>query len=175
MDIAAFGLVGTALLLVFRPSAASLGLRLEGASRLETAASIGGGLLALGLVAGTYWLDPNLVVVNVSSAVVLPIFEELIFRGWGWGRLERASAGRWAGAVNWLVVSLLFGLWHFGYVDVYLLKIAPSWPEMDWGMFLLMKFLTTFVIGFIVGLPRWRTGRVFGSIILHGLANLFGR
>jgi membrane protease YdiL (CAAX protease family) len=37
-----------------------------------------------------------------------------------------------------------------------------------------MKFLTTLVIGLIVGLPRWRTRRVYGSLILHSLINLFG-
>jgi hypothetical protein len=172
MDMAAFILVGVAILLAFRPSAASLGLRLRGASRLETVASISGVVLLLGLVASSWWLDPAVLLVNVSTVVILPLFEELIFRGWGWGRLEHSGAPQW---LNWLVISFLFGLWHFGYVDIYALRVAPAWPEMNWGMFLLMKFLTTFVIGLVVGLPRWRTKRAYGALILHGLVNLFGR
>jgi membrane protease YdiL (CAAX protease family) len=46
---------------------------------------------------------------------------------------------------------------------------------MDWGVFFVMKLLTTLVIGLIVGLPRWRSGRVYGSLILHSLINVFGR
>ena len=39
----------------------------------------------------------------------------------------------------------------------------------------MMKFLTALIIGLIVGIPRWLTGRVYGSLILHALINLFGR
>ena len=35
--------------------------------------------------------------------------------------------------------------------------------------------LRGFVIDLVVGLPRWRSGRVYGSLILHSLINLFGR
>jgi membrane protease YdiL (CAAX protease family) len=73
------------------------------------------------------------------------------------------------------VISLVFGLWHFGYMDIYLFKVAPANPSMDWGGFFLMKFLTTSFIGLIVGLPRWRTGRVYGALILHSLINMFGQ
>ena len=76
--------------------------------------------------------------------------------------------------MHWLVTSLLFGIWHVGYLDIYLLKVAPANPGMDWSGFIVMKFLTTFVIGLLVGVPRWRSGRVYGSIILHSLVNLFG-
>jgi membrane protease YdiL (CAAX protease family) len=38
-----------------------------------------------------------------------------------------------------------------------------------------MKFLTTLIIGLIVAAPRWRTGRVYGSLILHALVNIFGK
>ena len=96
-------------------------------------------------------------------------------RGRGWGQLEKVASFGWSRIVNWLVITLLFGLWHFGYMDIYLLKVAPSNPNMDWGIFFVMKFLTTFIIGLIVGIPRWRTGRVYGSLILHSLINIFGR
>lgn len=46
---------------------------------------------------------------------------------------------------------------------------------MNWGAFFLMKFLTTLIIGLIIGIPRWHTGRIYGSLILHALINLFGR
>lgn len=175
IDIIAFGLIGIGLLLWFRPSREQLALDWRAASRLEIVAYAGMGLLTLGLVISTYFLQPALFVGSLNSAIVIPIFEEFLFRGWGWGQLGRSAPFKASGFVNWLVISLLFGLWHFGYMDVYLLKVAPANPTMDWGFFFLMKFLTTLVIGLIVGLPRWRTSRVYGSLILHSLINVFGR
>lgn len=175
MDMVAFGLTGMGLLLAFRPSREQLALDWRTAPRWELAAYIGMGILTLGLVISTYFLQSDLFIGNLNSAIVIPIFEELLFRGWGWGQLKKSASFKASGFANWLVISFLFGLWHFGYMDIYLLKVAPANPDMDWGVFFPMKFLTTFVIGLIVGLPRWRTGRVYGSLILHSLINIFGR
>lgn len=175
MDMVAFGVIGISLLILRRPSGAQLGLDWKAAPRWELITYIAMAALTMILVLSTYFLQPDLLVININAALVIPIFEELLFRGWGWKQLERSSSWKGSGFIHWLVISLLFGLWHFGYLDVYLLKVAPANPDIDWGIFFLMKFLTTFIIGLIVGLPRWRTGRVYGSIILHSLINIFGR
>ncbi len=156
-------------------------LRSRSWPRLENHATLGAACLhpaghsQRGSGVSTYFLQPDQFAVNINSALVIPIFEELLFRGWGWTKLEQTPGFRGSGLLHWLVISLLFGIWHFGYADIYILKVAPAVPSMDWGNFLLMKFLTTFIIGLIVGLPRWRAGRVYGSMILHTLINLFGR
>jgi membrane protease YdiL (CAAX protease family) len=175
MDTVAFGLIGLSLVLYVRPSSAQLGLDWSGAPRWEIAIYIGLGILTLGLVLSTYFLTSDVFIENISSAIVIPIFEELLFRGWGWGHLRKAASFKASGFVNWLVISALFAFWHAGYLDIYILKVAPGDPDMDWGFFFLMKLLTTFIIGLVVGLPRWRSGRVYGSLILHSLINIFGR
>jgi uncharacterized protein len=175
MDIIAFGLIGISLLLWFRPSREQLALDWRAAPRWELAVYIGIGILTLGLVISRYFLQPDFFIGNVSSAIVIPIFEEFLFRGWGWSQLKQSASFKASGFANWLMISLLFGLWQFGYMDIYLLRVAPANPAMEWGFFFVMKFLTTLIIGLIVGLPRWRTGRVYGSLILHSLINLFGR
>lgn len=174
MDMLAFGLVGIGLLLLDRPSLEQLALEWGTAPRWERVAYIGLGIFTLVLVASTYFLQADVFITNINAALVIPIFEELLFRGWAWGQLEK-TAPKQSQFLNWLVISVLFGLWHFGYMDIYVLKVAPANPTMDWGIFYVMKFVTTFVIGLIVGIPRWRTGRVYGSLILHSLINLFGR
>ena len=175
MDMVAFGVIGLSLLILYRPSADQLGLDWRTAPRWELVAYILLGTLTMVLVLSTYFLQPDLLPININAAIVVPVFEEILFRGWGWHQLERTQTAKGSGFIHWLVISLLFGLWHFGYLDIYLLKVAPANPGMDWGVFFLMKFLTTFVIGLLVGLPRWRSGRVYGSIILHSLINIFGR
>lgn len=175
MDMVAFGFLGIGLLIFYRPSAAQLGLDWRGLPRWELMAYILIGTVTVVSVLGTYFLEPDLLAINISAAMVIPVFEELLFRGWGWGQLEKTLHARRSGFFHWLTLSVVFGLWHLGYLDVYLLRVAPTVPNMDFGNFFLMKFLTTFIIGLIVGLPRWRTGRVYGSLILHSLINLFGR
>ncbi|MFT3891386.1 MAG: CPBP family glutamic-type intramembrane protease [Anaerolineales bacterium] len=103
------------------------------------------------------------------------MFEESIFRGWGWKQLEQIDIGKYSQIVHGLVISLLFGIWHFGYIDVYLLKMNAIRPVANWGEFFLFKFITTFVIGLIVSIPRGITKRAHGSFLLHALINLFGR
>jgi membrane protease YdiL (CAAX protease family) len=175
MDIIAFGVIGISLVLWFRPTRKQLALDFQTAPRWELAAYIALGILTLGMVISTFFLEPDLFIENINSAIVIPLFEEFLFRGWGWNQLRRTVPIRGLGFINWLVISFIFSLWHLGYMDIYLLKVAPANPDMDWGEFFLMKLLTTFVIGLIVGLPRWRTGRVYGSLILHSLINVFGR
>jgi membrane protease YdiL (CAAX protease family) len=175
MEIIAFGLIGISLLLWFRPTSQQLALDWKTAPRWELAAYIGLGMLTLGLAISIFFLEPDRFVENINSAIVIPLFEEFLFRGWGWNQLRRTVPIRGLGFINWLVISFIFSLWHFGYFDIYLLKVAPANPNLDWGGFFLTKLLTTFVIGLIVGLPRWRTGRVYGSLILHSVINVFGR
>lgn len=172
MDIAAYGLVGIGLLLVFRPSQQALGLNWGSAARREKWITLAAGALVIILTVSTFWFGPDILAANFTSVFIIPIFEELLFRGWGWGKLDQSLVPGW---LRWLTISIIFGIWHFGYADIYLLKVAPIWPEMNWSAFLLMKFLTTLAIGLVVGLPRWRSGRVHGSLILHALVNLFGR
>jgi hypothetical protein len=175
MDMVSFLLVGAGLFLIFRPNPQQLGLSWKDAPKLERWAYIlGGGIIVL-MVAGSYFFSPEVLITNIQTVIILPIFEELLFRGWGWKQVEQANPAKHAGLVCWLLISFFFGIWHFGYMDIYILKVAPLWPEMQWGSFLLMKFLTTFVIGLVVGLPRWKTGRVYGSYLFHAMINLIGR
>ncbi len=175
VDMIAFSLVGMGLISFFRPKRIQLALEWETVSLWARIAYISAGILVLLLLGTTYLLGQDIFITNLDSVLVIPIFEELLFRGWGWTRLEQVASFKNAHIINWLVISLLFGLWHFGYLDIYILKVAPMWPQTQWGNFFLMKFITTLIIGLIVGVPRWRTGHVHGSIILHALINLFGK
>jgi membrane protease YdiL (CAAX protease family) len=175
MDMIAFCFVGYVLLLVFHPSAEQVSLEWDAAPRWERIAYLAGGGLLLLLVMSSYFLGPDILVTNIGTVVILPMFEEFIFRGWSWKQLEQVDLGKYSQVIHWLVISLLFGIWHFGYLDVYLLKMNAIRPVANWGEFFVMKFITTFIIGLIVGVPRGVTKRPYGSFLLHALINLFGR
>ena len=175
MDMIAFCLVGEGLLLLFNPSTNQLSLEWNSAPRWERIASIAGGVLIFALVGTSIFLGPDILVINIGTVIILPMFEESIFRGWGWKQLEQVDLGKYSQVIHWLVISLLFAIWHFGYMDVYLLKMDVLRPVTNWGEFFLFKFLTTFMIGLIVGAPRAFTRRAHGSFLFHALINLFGR
>jgi len=90
----------------------------------------------------------------------------------GKGRLVRVVAHFQLAGHHSPVWSL--ALWIYGYLSTQGRSIQSKYGLGNFLRFV-MKFLTTFIIGLIVGIPRWRTGHVYGSLILHSLINIFGR
>ena len=110
MDMVAFGIIGISLLVLFHPSRAEFGLDWNMAPRWELVIYIGLGIFTLALIFSTYFLQPDVFVANLDAAIVIPIFEELLFRGWGWHYLEKAASFKNSRLDSWLVISLVFGL-----------------------------------------------------------------
>ena len=81
----------------------------------------------------------------VSLVIVAPICEEIIFRGWLYGKMR----SRLTAPVAMLLTSLLFGLMH-GQINV---------------------GLTVFVMSLVMCLIRELTGTIYGGIIVHMLKN----
>lgn len=162
--------------LVFRPKTNDLGLGWREMRRpAKVTIFIGGGLL-LGLLISSCFLDPSLIAANVHGVLIVPVIEELIFRGWSWSRLERTLPGRWGGFICYVVITGLFALWHLGYGDViYLRSLQNFIGTLPFRYILLMKVLVGGAVGLLAGFARWRTGKVYWSILLHGMWNMFGK
>ena len=82
-----------------------------------------------------------------GAAVVAPIAEEMIFRGFFQGQLE-AGYGDATRAV--VYSALLFMVLHFN----------PWWA------------LQIYLLGMVLGYLTWRTGSIWPAIVLHALNNL---
>jgi uncharacterized protein len=175
VDSAACLITGSGLLLILQPSPAALGLGWGAVGRGERIGTAAAATLLLALVGSTVLLDPGLLAANIHAALVVPVFEELIVRGWAWQRLEEAPGGGRQKAAAWLATSALFAVWHIGYLDIFFLRIGPANPGLSAAEWLLWKLPFTFAFGLLVGAARWRSGKVFGSVLLHGFLNLFGR
>ncbi len=111
-----------------------------------------------------YWLlphapDPFLLAMNgtrhmgltITSLLVAPLFEEIIFRACGF-RLWRYTRLGLYGTL--LLTSLLFTLIHI--------------QQYSWQL-----LMFTFCLGMILGLSREKTGSLLVPLILHTLNNLF--
>lgn len=113
------------------------------------------------------------------AALATPLFEETLFRGYLWARLEPALGTAPDGGSprgSWRLVlacSLLFGLWHLGYADAVAWRIAQ--PDMAGGTGLAAvmagKVLFGAVVGVVFGTLRMRWGTCLPSGILHGIWN----
>lgn len=101
------------------------------------------------------------------SAIVTPVFEELIFRGLAWERLKKVFASEWA---VYALVTLLFALWHLGYADSLALRVQSGLAQA-----MLWKAATGLGFGVVLGLLRLKAKNCYATMLLHGAMNIFGR
>lgn len=90
----------------------------------------------------TIWI----VLFAIAGATLIPVIEELVFRGLLWSALEKRGHRP---LVILLVTSAIFSLFH----------LEPTRSPI------------LFVIGLVIGIGRLRTGRIGASIITHIIIN----
>lgn len=160
--------VGTILLLWFKPSLKDLGLDWDDIGSRNRILYLLGIIFLLFMALTPYTLtgDPEILVMGAVFGIITPIFEEMLFRGYIWRKLDKKSENN---VLTWLTVTLIFSIWHLGYVDVFLihpLKVG------NLTMILASKLVIGLVLGLLVGYARLKTGKTYLSIIIHGLWNL---
>jgi membrane protease YdiL (CAAX protease family) len=92
---------------------------------------------------------PELALAFVSLVVVAPVAEELIFRGWLYGKLRNRLTGKVGIVVAMLLVSVLFGVLHG-----------------QWNVGVMVFVLSLVMCGI-----REMTGTIWGGMIVHMLKN----
>lgn len=106
------------------------------------------------------------------GAIATPVFEELLFRGYVWDRLQCGFARDWQVLV---VSAVLFGLWHLGYADAVAWRVAqPDMAGVAQGLPGLMKAKVAFgsMVGVVLGYLRLRTGGCLAPMLFHGCWNV---
>lgn len=101
------------------------------------------------------------------GSIVTPIFEELIFRGYIWDRLNSIFDKE---LVAYIVSTVLFALWHLGYID----SIAFR-TETGLASVMLWKAIIGLCYGIVLGALRLKTKNSYSTMLLHGVMNIFGR
>ncbi len=110
-----------------------------------------------------------LTIVNmIYSAVIIPVYEELIFRGLCWNMLKEKNFSEFK---IFIITTILFSVWHFGYID----SLAVRTIESKIAFVVLMKMVTGLCFGIVLGLTRYTTKNNYSTILLHGVMNIFGR
>ncbi len=103
----------------------------------------------------------------IFSGIVTPIYEELIFRGYIWNKLNTVFSKEWQ---TYLVSTVLFGLWHLGYISSIAFRVDSGLANaMMW------KVIVGLCFGVVLGAVRLKTKNCYSTILLHGVMNLFGK
>lgn len=102
----------------------------------------------------------DLLAVFFSLSVLAPIAEELLFRGYLFGKIRKH-----AGAVVTIVVTgLVFGFMHLGLINALLGML--DYDKLQWNVLII-----TSTLGLILGFYREYTKSVWAGILLHMLQN----
>lgn len=101
------------------------------------------------------------------GAVIVPVFEELLFRGYVWNRLD-AVFGKTG--VTYVLSAALFAVWHFGYADSLAMRVQSGLAHA-----LFWKAVTGLCFGLVLGLLRIKCKNSYATMLLHGILNIFGR
>lgn len=100
------------------------------------------------------------------GGIVTPVFEELLFRGAVWNKLSRYVKNEWK---IYLIVTVLFGLWHIGYaIGIFM------WQGGNIFHCIIMKVLWGTLYGLLLGVLRVKTKNCYWGILAHGVLNVFG-
>lgn len=175
-----FIIVGLILLMIFRPSLKDLSLDWQDIRLRTKILYVVAGLILVTLIILPIFLklDQDLIVMGFVFGLIVPAFEELLFRGYIWNKIENhpemnenSLLIKRRGLCTLVVVTLLFGVWHLGYIDVFLIhpKINPD----GLTTLLISKFSIGIILGTIVGFIRLKTGKVYGSFLFHAFWNVF--
>jgi membrane protease YdiL (CAAX protease family) len=103
----------------------------------------------------------------VYSSIVTPIFEELIFRGYVWNKLNTIFSKEWK---TYIISTVLFALWHIGYISSIAFRVENGLVNV-----MIWKVITGLCFGIILGAVRLKTKNSYSTILLHGVLNIFGR
>lgn len=166
-----FLIVGIVLLLLIKPSLKELGLNLDNVRKRTRIIYLSGGIILLIVIVlpYTFAYELDVLILSIVFGLITPAFEELLFRGYLWNMTENAMKTRKSGIITWIIITLMFGLWHIGYLDVFL--IHPK--QINLISLLTMKIMVGLILGAIVGFIRLKTKKVYGSFLFHGFWNTF--
>jgi membrane protease YdiL (CAAX protease family) len=112
--------------------------------------------VSFGIMSAPRSIPPAPALVNVL--IVSPLFEEALFRGLFWSRLEKLGARP---AAVWALSAGAFGSLHW-----------PGWiATQGMSSALATQTILTIAAGLLFGAGRWITGSVWAAMFLHLVNN----
>lgn len=104
----------------------------------------------------------------IYHALITVIYEEILFRGLVYKKIPNNEK------YKFILSSILFGLWHLGYVDSVIYRTSIFSPDANIMKIMIMKAITGTILGLIFGILRYKNKNVYSSMLLHMLINTTG-
>lgn len=129
--------------------------------------------IVAGIFISTPFITQNLTTYSaiflLYGAVVTPFYEEVIFRGLIW-----ESVGIKSDKLAYIISTVLFAIWHLGYIDTVLWRTSLYFPDSNILKIMFLKVITDLVIGLVLGGVRYKTKNAYSSMLLHCFINTIG-
>lgn len=129
-------------------------------------------MLVFILFISTPLITQNYEITNIISliynVVITVIYEEVIFRGIVYKKISDNEK------ISYLWSTILFGLWHLGYVDTIIWRTTIISSDVNIIKIMFWKVITGMIIGTILGFLRYKNKNVYSSMLLHSTINVIG-
>ncbi|MPM66121.1 hypothetical protein SDC9_113028 [bioreactor metagenome] len=102
------------------------------------------------------------------TAIMTPIYEELIFRSYIWNILKKENMDE---IKIYFLTTVLFSVYHIGYID----EIIMTSGFNHMALIIMIKCSLMLSYGFFIGFFRYRIKNSYSCILVHGFINIFGR
>lgn len=117
-------------------------------------------------------LSSDVIIPLILSTITTPIFEELVFRGYVWNELKHYYRNE---STIYIINTLLFAIWHLGYVDSIWLKMTLMGATTGIPFSMFMKVITGLCFGIVIGFVRYKLKNCYATMLVHSFMNIFGR
>ena len=75
----------------------------------------------------------------------------------------------------YIINTLLFTIWHLGYIDSIWLKITLLAASTGVPFAMFMKVITGLCFGIVIGFVRYKLKNCYSTMLVHSFMNIFGR
>lgn len=106
----------------------------------------------------------------IYNAIIIVIFEELIFRGLIFKKISLIKND----LIAYITSTILFGIWHLGYIDTIIWRTSLFFPNSNIANIMFWKVLTGMVLGIFFGFFRYKNKNAYSSMLVHSFINIFG-
>lgn len=168
-------LIGVILCFLMKPGKQLLGLNFDNRKKRDKIIYTAGTVVILLLFISSLLLFCKSTedrIMELAAVLIFPAFEELLFRGYLWERLLESKIGE---IQTYIIITVLFGLWHLGYWDIIYYRAGAHFNDINMGQIMFYKVLTGMAYGIVTGFVRIKAKNSYACFLIHSFLNIFGR
>lgn len=131
---------------------------------------ITGAIILLIFTSPSFSAEPSTesLLILIYTAIMLPIYEEIIFRSYIWNILKEENKNE---IKTYLLTTVLFSLYHIGYIDAVI--ITSGFKYVLLIIFIKCSLMLSY--GLFIGFFRYKIKNSYSCILIHSFINIFGR